>query len=325
MMLNPDIPTLLKNEDRFVVVSHTNPDGDAIGSLLGMYLALKEMGKTVWALTEKEFPQLYAFLPGAGDVLTEPHRIQSPDWIIVLDVADKPRIAGDISAFEKNTKLINIDHHPTNPAFGDVNFIDTSATSTAELVFRVLKDTGYALSMNVGKCLYTGLVTDTGCFRFSGVNSNTMRIAAEMLDTGFESYEITRRMFEEFPLARLKLERLVLDRAEILIGGRLVLSILKSDDFTRLGADMSDAENLVNRLREYQGVQAAILITDMEDGLVRVSLRSKDALDVSAIAQSLGGGGHKYAAGIKSKLPVSELKERLVRAVGEAFELANFQ
>jgi phosphoesterase RecJ-like protein len=325
MMLNPDIPTLLKNEDRFVVVSHTNPDGDAIGSLLGMYLALKEMGKTVWALTEKEFPQLYAFLPGSGDVLTEPHRIQSPDWIIVLDVADKPRIAGDISAFEKNTKLINIDHHPTNPAFGDVNFIDTSATSTAELVFRVLKDTGYALSMNVGKCLYTGLVTDTGCFRFSGVNSNTMRIAAEMLDTGFESYEITRRMFEEFPLARLKLERLVLDRAEILIGGRLVLSILKSDDFTRLGADMSDAENLVNRLREYQGVQAAILITDMEDGLVRVSLRSKDALDVSAIAQSLGGGGHKYAAGIKSKLPVSELKERLVRAVGEAFELANFQ
>jgi phosphoesterase RecJ-like protein len=325
MMLNPDIPLLLRNEDRFVVVSHTNPDGDAIGSLLGMYLALKEMGKTVWALTDKEFPQLYGFLPGAADVLTAPHSIQSPNWIIVLDVADKPRIAGDISAFQKNTKLINIDHHPTNPAFGNVNFIDTSATSTAELVFRVLKSTGYALSMHVGKCLYTGLVTDTGCFRFSGVNSDTMRIAAEMLDTGFESYEITRRMFEEFPLARLRLERLVLERAEILIDGRLVLSILKTDDFTRLGADMSDAENLVNRLREYQGVQAAILITDMENGLVRVSLRSKDSLDVSAIAQSLGGGGHKYAAGIKSKLPVSELKERLVRAVGEAVELANFQ
>ncbi len=324
-MMNPDIPVLLKNEDRFVVVSHTNPDGDAIGSLLGMYLALKEMGKVAWPLTDKEFPDLYRFLPGASDVLTEPSSIQSPNWIIVLDVADKPRIAGNITEIQKNAKLINIDHHPTNPAFGDVNFIDSSATSTAELVFRVLKATGYALSMNVGKCLYTGLVTDTGCFRFSGVNSDTMRIAAEMLDTGFESYEITRRMFEEFPLARLNLERLVLDRAEVLIDGRLVLSILKTDDFARLGADMSDAENLVNRLREYQGVQAAILITAMEDGLVRVSLRSKDFVDVAKIAQSLGGGGHKYAAGIKSRLPVSELKERLVRAVGEAFEHVNPQ
>jgi bifunctional oligoribonuclease and PAP phosphatase NrnA len=317
-MKNSEIPELLRTQDRFVVVTHVNPDGDAIGSQMGMYLALREMGKKAWPLTHRQVPQLYHFLPGIPDLITDPNRVDSPNWIIAVDVAEKYRISGDISGFQDAARLINIDHHPTNPAFGDVNFIDPQATSTAEVVHQLLKEAGYEISADVGKCLYTGLITDTGGFRFAGVNSRTLKMAAEMLSPGLDSYEITRYLYEEYPLARLHLERLMLERAEILLDARLLLSTLSKADFDSLGAELSIAENLVNRLREFQGILAAVLITEMEDGLIRVSFRSKGNLDVARIAQSLGGGGHHSAAGVKSRLPLTELRSRIIRAVEEA-------
>jgi phosphoesterase RecJ-like protein len=315
------IAGILKNQDRFAVVSHVNPDGDAAGSLLGMYRALTEMGKLVIPLTKDKLPDLYSFLPGWGDVVTDASVPPWwPDWIISLDVADATRISGDISAFRDKAKLINIDHHPTNPGFGDVNFVLPGATSTAEIVHTLLKKAGYKLSADVGKCLYTGLITDTGCFRFSGVNSGTLQIAAEMLAPGIDSYEVTRPLFEEFPLYRLQLESLLLTRIEILLGGKLVMSTLYEEDFQRFGASMADTENLVNRLRESRGVRAGILFTKMSDDLVRVSFRSKD-LDVAAIAKSLGGGGHRYAAGLKTTMPLPELKRRIVQAIEQAISV----
>jgi phosphoesterase RecJ-like protein len=181
-----------------------------------------------------------------------------------------------------------------------------------------LKEAGYKISADVGKCLYTGLITDTGGFRFAGVNSRTLEIAAEMLGPGLDSYEITRYLYEEYPLPRLHLERLMLERAEVLLESRLLLSTLSKADFDSLGADPSIAENLVNRLREFQGILAAVLITEMEDGLIRVSFRSKGNLDVSKIAQSLGGGGHHSAAGLKSRLPLTELRSRIIQGVKDA-------
>jgi bifunctional oligoribonuclease and PAP phosphatase NrnA len=311
-MNSESIAAILKNQDRFVVVSHVNPDGDAVGSLLGMYLALTEMGKLALPLANDRLPDLYSFLPGWEDVVTDPEELTwAPDWIISLDVAESTRISGDISAFRDKSRLINIDHHPTNPGFGDLNFVQPGATSTAELVHILLKQAGHKLSTGVGKCLYTGLITDTGCFRFSGVNSQTLQMAAEMLAPGIDSYEVTRPLFEEFPLCRLKLESLLLSRIEVLLGDKLVMSTLYEEDFHRLGASMSDTENLVNRLRESRGVRVGILFTQMSDNLIRVSFRSKD-LDVASIAKSLGGGGHRHAAGLKTRMPLSELKERIV-------------
>jgi bifunctional oligoribonuclease and PAP phosphatase NrnA len=313
------IADILKNKDRFVVVSHMNPDGDAAGSLLGMYRGLTEMGKTALPMANEKLPDLFSFLPGWGDVLTDAGKLPwAPDWIISLDVADRARISGDISAFREQAKLINIDHHPTNPGFGDLNFVRPEATSTAELVHLLLKAAGYKLSIATGKCLYTGLITDTGCFRFSGVNSQTLRIAAEMLSPGIDSYEVTRPLFEEFPLYKLQLESLLLSRIEILLGGELVLSTMFEEDFQRLGASMSDAENLVNRLRESRGVRVGVLFTKMSDDLIRVSFRSKD-LDVATIAKSLGGGGHRHAAGLKTRIPLSELRDRIIQAIEKAF------
>jgi phosphoesterase RecJ-like protein len=318
MMSSKEITAILKSHDRFVVVSHVNPDGDAVGSLLGMRVALTEMGKAAMALTGDDLPALYSFLPGYEDVIIDPEKLPwAPDWIICLDVADSSRISGDISSLRAKAKLINIDHHPTNPGFGDFNFVQPAASSTAELVHALLKEAGYKISADVGKCLYTGLITDTGCFRFAGVTSKTLLVGAEMLSPGLDSYEVTRPLFEEYPLARLLLERLMLERIEILLDGKLLISALYQEDFDRLGASMSDTENLVNRLRESRGVQAGVLITQMSDNLLRVSLRSKN-LDVATIAKSLGGGGHKHAAGVKTRMPLAELKDAIVQAINSS-------
>jgi phosphoesterase RecJ-like protein len=315
------IASIVKTEDNFVVVTHINPDGDALGSLLGMHLALTEMGKHSHALCADKFPTIYDFLPGHQQIISDVADTGGPPkFIIAVDAAEEKRISGDLSGLRSGAQLINIDHHTTNPGFGDFNFVQTDATSTAELVHQVLKTAGYKISPDVGKCLYTGLVTDTGGFRFAGVNSQTLMLGAEMLSAGFDSYDITRPLFEEYPIRRIYLERLVLERIEILLDGKLVLSTLYSEDFKKFGAEMSETENLVNRLRENKGVLAGILFTTMPDNAVRVSFRSKDSLDVSAIARSLGGGGHCYAAGLKSSLPLQKLKEKIVRAVAEALD-----
>jgi phosphoesterase RecJ-like protein len=315
------IASILKTEDNFVVVTHINPDGDALGSLLGLHLALVEMGKRSHAFCADKFPAIYDFLPGHDRIISDVMGIaNAPKFIIAVDAAEQKRISGDISCFRSAAQLINIDHHTTNPGFGDFNFVQTDATSTAELVHQVLKTAGYNMSPDVGKCLYTGLFTDTGGFRFSGVNSQTLMLGAEMLAAGFDSYDVTRPLYEEYPIHRIYLERLVLERLEIHLDGRLVMSALYSEDFKKLGAEMSESENLVNRLRENKGVLAGILFTTMPDNVVRVSFRSKDSLDVSAIAKSLGGGGHCYAAGLKSTLPLEELKGKIIQAVAEALD-----
>jgi phosphoesterase RecJ-like protein len=313
------IAEILRKEDRFLIVTHVNPDGDAIGSLLGLHGALAEMGKHSRPVSREKLPEIYDFLPRFSEVLTDTSLLNvTPKWILSLDVASEERIAGDIARFRDKASLINIDHHHTNPGFGDLNFIAPNATSTAELVHKVLKAAGYKLSADTGKCLYTGLVTDTGCFRFSGVTSETLLLAAEMLGPGFDSFEVTRHLYEEFPLRRLKLERLVLERIEVLLDGQLILSTLYQADFERLGAQMYESENLVNRLRECQGVEVGVLITQMPDQAIRISFRSKGAIDVSSVAQSIGGGGHRRAAGAKSTLPLPELKEKIIQSIATA-------
>jgi bifunctional oligoribonuclease and PAP phosphatase NrnA len=315
------IASILKSEDDFLVVTHINPDGDAIGSLLGMHLALTEMGKHSKALCADKFPAIYNFLPGHEQVVTDLKGIaHQPQFILAVDAAEENRISGDLSDIRNRAKLINIDHHETNPGFGDINCVQPAATSTAEIVHEIIKGAGYKLSTDVAKCLYTGLVTDTGGFRFAGVNSRTLRLGAEMLAAGFESYDVIRPLYEEYPIRRIYLERLLLERIEFFLDGKLIISTLYSEDFQKFGADMSETESLVNRLRESKGVLAGILFTTMPDNVVRVSFRSKDSLNVSAIAKSLGGGGHSHAAGLKSTLPLQELKERIVQAVSQALD-----
>jgi len=317
--MTKEISRILRMDDNFLVVTHINPDGDAVGSLLGLALALSEMGKKSWAFAGKELLPAYHFLPGSRSLVTDARDIRPrPRWIVAVDTAEENRIFGDISPFRDGAKLINIDHHFTNPKYGHLNFVDPGATSSAELVFRLIKDAGYVLSRDVAKCLYTGLITDTGCFRFPGVNSRTLLVAAEILAAGFDSYEVTRPLYEENPFTRIQLERLVLERIEMRVHGRLCVSTLYADDFVRIGADQSETENLVDRLREIQGVEAGVLVTEISKDLTRVSFRSKKLLDVAAVARIFGGGGHHNAAGLRTPVPPAEIKEKIAAAIEQA-------
>lgn len=302
--------------DRILIVTHINPDGDAIGSSLGLYLSLKEMGKTSFLLYESEPPELFGFLDGIEEALLgiDPSEL-NPGLIISVDAAAQNRVAPCIDKLRPHIKLINIDHHPTNPNFGDINLVSASANSTSSIIFQIMKSTGYTPSHKPSKAFFTGLVTDTGCFRFEGVNSSTFRIAAEMCESGIDSYEITQYLFEEFPVGRLTLERRLLERLELLLEGKLALSSLYLSDFEQAGSSLSDGENLVNKLRETRGVEVGVLMTKVSDNLTRVSLRSKGKVDVSEIASKFGGGGHRRAAGIKSSTDFITLKGLLISAI----------
>ncbi len=311
---------IIRTGDRFLVVTHVSPDGDAVGSLLGLTGALTEMGKTVTALCADAIPDTFGFLPGVDRITASPDTVElAPEWIVSVDAAEDKRISGDISRFRDRAKLINIDHHGTNPLYGDVNLVVPHATSTAELVVQCLKEAGHTISRSTAECLYTGIITDTGGFRFSGVNGDTLRIAGDLIDTGFDPYEVTRALYEEYPLTRVLLERLMLERMELLLDDKLCVGILYADDFPRVGADVSETENLVDRLREIRGVEVGMLITGLPSGMTRVSLRSKGTVDVAEVAGKLGGGGHAAAAGIKSRLSPEEVKEKLVSSLAQAF------
>jgi len=313
------IARIINEQDKFLVITHVNPDGDAIGSLVGMNLALKEMGKTSVSILGTEFPGLFEFLPGKKDVLIGLGALKfDPSYIIALDVASENRIAPEVEHLRKSATLINVDHHPTNPDYGDLNYVQRYANSTTQLVYEILEKAGHTLSIDVGKCLYTGLVTDTGCFKFAGVTSKTFELAAKLLEPGVDNYEITRYLFEEYAASRLILERLMLERLEVLLDGKLVLSHLDLEDFEEIGAALSEGENLVNRLRETRGVEVGGLITKLSDNRCKVSLRSKGMVDVSAIASKLGGGGHPRAAGINTFISPQELRAALIELIGNA-------
>lgn len=307
---------IIRDFHDFFIMTHVNPDGDAIGSLLGMYLALKENGKIAIPVIGAEFPELFKFLPGSGNTVIGFDTIGfSPSHIIALDVAAENRISPEIGDLRKSTKLVNVDHHPTNPRYGDYNYVLPSANSTTQLVYEILKRAGYRVSQDVAKCLYTGLVTDTGCFKFAGVTSETFELAARLLELGVDNYEITRKLFEEFPESRLTLERLMIERLEVLLDGKLVLSYIDFEDYQKLGASMSEGESLVNRLRETRGVEVGGLITKLSENLYKVSLRSKGFVNVATVASALGGGGHSRAAGLKVSMSREEIRERLIKLI----------
>jgi phosphoesterase RecJ-like protein len=311
-----EIAQILREDDGFLVVTHVNPDGDAIGSMLGMTNALKEMGKSAWAFAGGDLPGQFDFLPGFSSVLVQGKSLpEQPKWIIALDAAEIDRIFGEIKPFIPPARIINIDHHKTNPLFGDFNLVDPDASSTAELVFRLVQEAGRKPSINVAKCLYTGLVTDTGCFRYSGVTAQTLCVGADLLSCGLRSYDVTRALYEENSYTRTQLERVMLDRMELKLDGRLCLSVLLESDFTSLGAGQSETENLVDRLREIRGVEVGALITEVSHEITRVSFRSKGGVDVALLAKSFGGGGHRSAAGLRTSDPPHVIKDKIITSV----------
>jgi phosphoesterase RecJ-like protein len=309
------IADAVRRHDRFLVVTHENPDGDALGSLLAATLALRQVGKdaVMYLAGNTPLPREYAFMPLDG-LVREPPADAAERVLLAVDCAKEERI-GDDAAVARAPIVLDVDHHHDNTRFGDVNLIVADASSTGEVLRDVFAELEVELTPELAEPLYIALVTDTGRFQYANTTSKALRLAAELVDAGADIHAVFQQVYESVEFARLKLLARVLERATVLEGGRIIVSHLLRNDFAEVGAAEPYAEGLIDTLRAVEGSELAVLIREppRDDGPIRrVSLRSSiDELDVSAIARQFGGGGHRQAAGFSSDAPLEEIIERI--------------
>jgi bifunctional oligoribonuclease and PAP phosphatase NrnA len=311
------IADAVREHDRFLVVTHENPDGDALGSLLATTLALRQLGKDAEMLLtgEAPLPREYHFLALDGLLREEP--ADAVERVLVaVDCANADRIGPDQTPLERAPLVLDIDHHHDNTRFGNVNLIVASASSTGELLRDVFAELGVEITPEIAEPLYVALVTDTGRFQYSNTTPKALRLAAELVDAGADVHAVFQEVYESVEFAKLKLLARALERARVLEGGRIVVSDLVRSDFADVGAAEAYSEGIIDYLRAVEGAELAVLIREppRDSGPThRVSLRASiDELDVSAIARIFGGGGHRQAAGFSSEKPSDEITE-LVR------------
>jgi phosphoesterase RecJ-like protein len=302
----------LRSRERFLLTAHEGPDGDALGSLLGMHHLLGQLGKdSVMFMAAKEFPLPieYRFLP-LEEVFHEPPADMADRTVIFLDCGNIDRMPVEFLSDGDNFR-INIDHHHDNTLFGDINLVDTAASCTAEIVYRLATPLGARITPEIASALYVGMVTDTGKFMYENTNAGTHRIAAELIDAGVEVDETYRRLYEHVPLEKLRLVSRALDGIQRYCGEKLVVAYVTAADYEASGAGEEMTEGIIDHLRSVDGSKVAVLIRDQGDrgrAARKVSLRSSGGdIDVSAMARLHGGGGHKRAAGFSTDLELAEL------------------
>ena len=303
--------------DRFILTTHENPDGDALGSLLATHRILEALGKdSVMFLAAKEFPLPveYRFLP-LEEVFHEPPADISDRVVIFLDCGNIDRMPVD---FLKNAdnKVINIDHHHDNTRFGTINLVDVDASCTAEIVFDLSGLLGVELTSEIANALYVALVTDTGKFMYENTDARSHRMAAGLIEAGVEVNEVYRRLYEHAPPEKLKLLARALEGIRLSDDGRLATTYISQEDYTATGATEALTEGIIDHLRTIDGNCVAAVVRDQGEGgraARKVSMRSTDGrVDVSAIARLHGGGGHRRAAGFGTDLPYEQVVEFLV-------------
>jgi phosphoesterase RecJ-like protein len=308
----------LRSHDRFVVTTHENPDGDALGSMLAATLALRELGKDVsmYLAGPAPLPGEYRFMP--LDELRRTLPDDSTDRVLLaVDCANESRLGPDPEVLHQAPFTIDVDHHHDNTRFGDVNLIVADASSTAEVLRDVFAELDVALTPEIAEALYIALVTDTGRFQYANTTPKALRLAAELVEAGADVHRVFQGVYESVQFAKLKLLARALDRAQVFEGGALVVSYLLRDDFKAVGAAEPYSEGIIDYLRAVEGAIVSVLIREppRSDGPTRrVSLRSStDEIDVSAIARKSGGGGHRQAAGFSSEQSIDEITEFIRR------------
>jgi phosphoesterase RecJ-like protein len=316
------VAAALRDNERFVVTSHEAPDGDALGSLLGMGLALRELGKDVVMFLggPAPLPGEYRFLDLEERGLQRERPADLGQRVLVaLDCASPSRVGAEPGVVEGALFTINIDHHHDNPRFGDVDLVVPDASSTGEVLADVLRELGVAPTPEIAEALYIALVTDTGRFQYANTTPKALRLAADLVEAGADVNRVFQGVYENVQFAKLKLLARALERAQVLEGGEIVVSHLVRGDFEAVGATEPYSEGIIDVLRSVEGSLVSALIREppRDGGPARkVSLRSSvDEVDVSAIARKSGGGGHREAAGFSSDLSIEEITEFIVREV----------
>jgi bifunctional oligoribonuclease and PAP phosphatase NrnA len=298
----------------FLVTSHEGPDGDAVGSGLGLAAFLRKIGKDVCVHLQDPVPELYTFLPGADDVHAHiPDR--DFDVAFVLDIGERRRAGEEFCAFTRVGKVVNLDHHLGCDAFGDHNLIDSSAAATGVLVHRIASASGFQFDLETALCLYVAIITDTGSFRYSNSNREAFTIAGEMIDCGVNAWDVAEKLYENQPRKRLELLARCLPTLEVIRGGQAASVTVTLAMYAQSGADAELTDGFVNYPRSIRGVEVAIFFRQVEERKFKVGFRSKGKVNVAAFAAGLGGGGHHNAAGCMVEGDLDEVKSRVYSLV----------
>ena len=312
------VAAAIRTRDRFLLTTHEHPDGDALGSLLGMHLGLQALGKDSVMYLPGSGPIAgeYQWMPLAALVRTPPAD-QAERVLFALDCAGAGRI-GDPAALERAPLILNVDHHHDNTRFGTIDLVVDSASSTGEIVFDLLAQLGVTITPEIAEPLYVALVTDTGRFQYSNTSPRALRVGAELVEAGADVAGVFKKVYESIGFPKLKLLARVLERAEQYEDGQVVISWLVHTDWPDVGAGEGYSEGVIEHLRSVEGVRLVALIREPPFRVPvqrRVSLRASDlSIDVSAIARQFGGGGHPQAAGFTSDQTTAELTEAICRA-----------
>ena len=313
---------VIREHKTFCIVGHIRPDGDCIGSQLGLALALRNEGKKVAVWNQDAIPLKYKFLVGDG-LIEKPKAGQKFDCVIATDCASYERL-GKVGDFVKERKvLINIDHHATNPRYGDVNWVSPREPSTGELIYRLMKVARWPITKPIADLLFTAISTDTGSFQYPNTRPGTFHAGAELVTRGANLAKICDEVYQSYPLSRAKLLQHVYSKFRMTDDNRVVWLWLKKKDFTRTGAESDDTEGLIDHLRAIEPVVVACVFEEVEPELTRISLRSKNPLvNVSEICGLFGGGGHPAAAGARIPGKPLSVQRKVIAAVKRALKAA---
>ena len=311
------IGKVLRDYRRFAILGHVRPDGDALGSQLALALSLEQLGKDVRVWNEDGMLEKYSFLPRAELLTKPPANAEHVDVAVALDTAIQNRLGTTLAAIASAKIWINIDHHPSNPGYGDLVIVDPSAPATGEIIFKLIKSQGLPLTHDIAENLYTAISTDTGSFQYPKTSSRTFEIAAELVrDGGLEVGQISQQLYESYPRRRLELLRELLRSMRFSECGRVASFSLSLRTAAQLAVLPEDNEGLIDHLRAVRGVIVAVFFEELADGKVRVSMRSKDeVVDVCAICQKFGGGGHTLAAGARVRGSLGEVEQKVLEEI----------
>ncbi len=316
----PEIADVLRANQRFVVMSHVRPDGDALGCTLAMALCLKQLGKDVTAWNEDGMLEKFRYLPGADLIQQPPAEPQDFDIAIALDTAVWNRVGTCFPAVGKVKQWINIDHHFTNDHYGDLAHIDAAAPATGQILFELFRGNDLPFTYEMADNLFVAISTDTGSFQYPSTTARTYEIGAELIRSGVNVGALSQKMYESYPRRRLELLRALLNVLKLTSNDRVASFTLTQATSTALGVLPEDNEGLIDTIRAIEGVVVAAFIEELPEGKVRISLRSKDPkIDVSKICASFGGGGHKLAAGARISGPLAEVEARVLAAIAGEF------
>ncbi len=301
----------IKNANSIVLLAHQSPDGDAIGSTLAFYLALKQLGKKA-DLIIREMPRVFEFLPGANEVKKDTD-IEQYDLAIALDCATEERIDGK-EYFENAKVNISIDHHESNKMYAEYNFVNPDAPACAQILIGIFEYIGIEITKEIGTCILTGIITDTGGFKYSTITPETFEFTANLLSRGVEVSDIYKKILQTKTKSHFKLSQIAMSRLEFLEDEKITFTYITKEDERKVNAEIGDHEGIVELGRDIEGVEVSILLRETDDGF-KASLRSNGKVNVSDVCMMFGGGGHPAAAGCTLGYSVEEAKKKIVAQV----------